>query len=74
MLATIAVVNENKRKGTTKLNAKHNFEKNVEIVASHISLWLFLRADSSDMCIPNASEKASDIAISKIPAITIAVE
>ena len=56
------------------VKAKTNFDKNVDIVDSQISLLLELFSDSTAMCIPKASERASAIAIIKIPAIIIFVE
>lgn len=70
MLTKMAVVKGNKRTGTTNVRVKMNFERNVDNVASHISLDVWAFSDSSEMWIPRASEKASAIAIVRIPPIT----
>lgn len=63
----MASVSSSVTTGITNVSAMTNFAKNVEIVDSHISLTVCLFSDSSDMCIPSASEKASAMAIVKIP-------
>ena len=55
-----------------KDKAKKNFEINVEMVAVQISLWVMSFCDSSEICIPKESEKASATAIAIIP-LTIVV-
>lgn len=75
ILIVIACFNVNNNTGIKKLRATIILEKNVEIVDSHISLLdLFLCPDSSEIWIPIESEKASAIAIVKIPAITTIFE
>ena len=56
--------------GTTKVIPKTNLLKNVYRVDSHISLDVCLFSDSSDICIPRESEKASAIAITSMEPIT----
>jgi len=69
-----AVASENNKTGITKLSEKMNFEQNVEIDDSHISLFVFLFSPSSEICIPTESESASAIAITRIPLITTIFE
>ena len=57
-----------------KVKVKRNLERNVEMVASHISLWECLLSDSSEIWMPMASERASAIAITRIPPITASLE
>jgi hypothetical protein len=49
--------------------ANRNFEMKVENVASHISLPVCLFSDSSEICMPSASENASATAIVIMPPI-----
>jgi len=56
--------------GITKDKAIKNLQKKVDKVDSHISRVLCLFSDSSDMCIPIASDMESAIAIVTIPPIT----
>jgi len=56
------------------VDAKISLDKKVEIVDSHTSFVVCLLSDSSEICMPNASEKASAIAIVNIPPITIGLE
>ena len=67
-LMTMAVERGKRRTGATKVNAKRNFAKKVEIVAVHICLIVCLFSASSEIWIPKASENASAMAIVKIPA------
>ena len=67
ILADIAVSNLSKMIGTINVEAIRNFARKVEIVASQISFVEYFPSDSSDMCIPRASENASAIAIVNIP-------
>ncbi len=61
--------------GMMKIIAKMNLKKNVEIEFSQISFVVIdLLPDSSEMCTPKPSERASAIAITKIPARTTAFE
>ncbi len=73
-LAIIAVESENNKNGTINVNAKTNLDRNVLIVDSQISLVECLISDSSEIWIPNASERASAIAITTMPPITTRVE
>ena len=66
--------NENNKKGNIKVSAKTNFDKNVAIVDSHISLVVCLFSDSSDTWMPNESDRASATAITRMPPITTEVE
>ena len=70
MLTIIAVESWNNKIGTMNVNAKTNLEKKVAKVDSHISFGVCLFSDSSEICIPMASESASAIAITRIPPIT----
>jgi hypothetical protein len=56
------------------VKAKKNLARNVHIVDSQISLSVCLFSDSSETCIPNASEKASAIAMVSIPPIITSCE
>jgi hypothetical protein len=47
-LTTIAIESSNSKTGTINVNAKTNFETNVEVVASHISFGKCLFSDSSE--------------------------
>ena len=60
--------------GTINVIPKINFVKKVETVASHISLDVCIFLDSSEICIPKASEKASATTITNIPPITVSFE
>ena len=53
--------------GIIKLSETKNLNKNVKTVLSQIFLVVVFFLDSSAMCIPNESESASAIAITKIP-------
>jgi len=70
MLTIMAIVNSNTNKGITKDDAIINLNINVEIVDSHISLSVCIFSASSDICIPNASDNESAIAIVNIPPMT----
>lgn len=74
MLMNIAVCRDKKRTGIRKVKAKKNFAAKVEIVDSQISLLVLVLSDSSEICIPKASEKASAMAIVNIPPITAGFE
>lgn len=69
MLIIIALESWNNKKGIINVKAKTNLDKNVEKVDSHISFLLWWFSDSSEIWIPNASDNASAIAITKIPPI-----
>ena len=60
--------------GKIKVMAKINFDSRVAIVASQISFCLSPSLDSSEICMPKASEKESAIAIVKIPPKTANLE
>lgn len=62
------------RTGITKLELKTNFARKVAMVDSQISAFVDLSPDSTDMCIPSASEKESAIAIVRIPPNTASFE
>ena len=66
-------VSKNKT-GITKVKANKNFAKKVKTVESQISWWECWFSDSSEIWIPNASEKASAMAMVKIPPITTSRE
>src|SRR5690606_38484517 len=51
-----------------------NFDKNVAKVASQTCFVVFSPDDSCDKCTPKESERASAIAIVKIPPITAALD
>ena len=70
ILTYIAVCRSIKITGIIKDDATKNLQKNVENVDSHTSLVECLFSDSSDICIPKASEIESAIAIVSIPPIT----
>lgn len=57
-----------------KLAANKNFAKNVVIVAFHMCLSFLLFSDSSEKCIPIASDNASATAITSIPDITTSLD
>ena len=61
-------------KGIIKDIAKTNFVSSVASVDSHTALFEYLFSDSSDMCMPNASDIESEIAIINIPSISIMTE
>ena len=70
MSTTTAISSDKNQIGITKVNAKMNFARNVDMVASHTSLPEWIPSDSSDTCMATASEKASAIAMAIIAAIT----
>src|SRR5210317_1938057 len=70
----MAVDRGNRINGTTKVIANRNFAQKVEIVAAHICLIVCLFSASSETWIPRASEKASAMAIVRIPASTTIFE
>ena len=70
----IATERESKSTGTAKVNANKNFVRNVAMVAPQTCLAVRVLSDSSEMWIPKASEKASAIAIVRIPARTTILE
>lgn len=74
MLTITALLNEKSNTGMMKVRAQQNFVRNVAIVDIQISLGVCLFSDSSDMCIPNASEKASAIAMVNMPPKTTILE
>lgn len=74
MLTLIASDRGSNKTKIKKLEAKINLKKKVEKVDSQIVLDSCLFSDSSDICIPNASDKESAIAIVKIPAKTTNLE
>lgn len=75
MLIIIAICKLKSKTGIKKVNAKINFEINVDIVDSQIDFsFVFLEPASSDICTPKESEKASAIAIVKIPPKTTIFE
>lgn len=57
-----------------KIIANTNFDTNVDIVDSQISLGVCLFSASSEICIPRESEKASAMAIVRIPPMTANLE
>ena len=67
MLTITAKDRLNNKIGIMNVNANTNLARNVDIVDSQISLVVCLFPDSSDICIPNASEKASAIAMVIMP-------
>ena len=69
----IAVFRFMKITGIMKISAVMNFVKKVDIVLCHTDFFDF-PTDSSEMCIPKASEKASAIAIVIIPPKTASFE
>jgi hypothetical protein len=73
-LITMAVDSVNRITGTRKVIANRNFAKKVEIVAAHICLMVCLFSASFETWIPKASEKASAMAIVRIPARTTIFE
>lgn len=62
------------RMGTINEDAMKNLKINVERVDSQISLVECMFSDSSDICIPRASESESAMAIVRIPPMTIRYE
>jgi len=58
----------------TNVPANTNLAAKVQIVDSHISFVVCLFSDSSETCMPNASENASAIAIVNTPPITTSFE
>lgn len=60
----------NKRRGIRKLNAKKNLVKNAESVDFHTCFSVFVLSASSEIWMPNASERESAKAIVITPAIT----
>lgn len=66
----IAVASGNIRTGARNVRATISFARNVVVVASQISLWVFLLDVSCAMWMPSASENASDIATVRIPPMT----
>lgn len=72
---TTAVFNGNSNTGIAKLSAKINLKKTVEKVDSQTCFSVVCLLDaSSDICIPRASERASAIAIRRIPPRTTILE
>lgn len=65
----IAIWSGNNIIGTVNVIAKINLVTKVEIVDSHICFVVCLFSDSSERCMPNASENASAVAISNMPPI-----
>ncbi len=63
----IAFCSSKSKTGIRNERANMNLKKNVEIVDCQISLSVCLLSDSSDICMPKASEKASATAIVRIP-------
>ena len=70
----MAVESSNNKTGIIKVKAEINLVRKVEIVDAQISLPECLASDSSEICIPKASEKASAIAIINIPPTTTSLE
>ena len=66
MLIIIAIFNDIKRTGITKISAVRNFVMNADPVLFQTFIFV-LPADSSEIWIPNASENESAIAIVIIP-------
>lgn len=66
----MAVDNGSRITGIRNVNAKRNFDKKVESVELQISFHVWWFSDSSEVWIPKASEKASAIAIVRIPPST----
>ena len=62
-----AVLRLNKMIGNRKVMAKINLARKVVIVVCQISFCLSPSLDSSEICMPKASEKASAMAMVKIP-------
>ena len=60
--------------GIIKVNAKRNFAKNVAMVDSQICLGLEIPLHSCETRIPRASDKASAIAMVRIPPMTASLE
>lgn len=73
-LAKIAIESLNNKTGIIKVRAKRNLARKVESVDCHISLVVCLFSDSSEIWMPRASEKASAMAIVKIPPMTASFE
>jgi len=71
---TMAVDRANKITGTMKVIANRNFARKVEMVEAHICLTVCLFSASSETWLPRASEKASAMAIVRIPARTTILE
>ena len=75
MLMIIAICKLKSKTGTKKVIAKTNSEIKVDIVDCQIDLFfVFLEPASSDIYTPRASEKASAIAMVKIPPKTTIFE
>lgn len=70
-----ADVIDKKKNGITKIKENINFPMNVKILISQIFESIFSSSlDSSERCIPNASDSESAIAIVRIAAITAVFE
>src|SRR3989338_9826947 len=68
------VKSSNKRTGIRNNKAEKSFAPNVDMVAHHIWPGVCLFSDSSEICIPKGSEKASAMAIVNIPPMTASRE
>jgi len=73
MLMITAVDNEKRRTGIANVSERKNFVKKVYFVEVHMCFF-GLFSDSSEMWIPIASERASAMAIVKIPPRTASFE
>ena len=73
-LARIAIEISKKTIRGTKVSEKTNFDEKVKSVASHISLVACSPSASSEIWIPMASENASAIANTTMPANTASLE
>lgn len=69
-LAIMALGRVKIRTGIIKVRAKKNLVRKVEAVAVQTSLVVWQFSDSSEMCMPKASDKASAMAMVKMPPIT----
>src|SRR3989344_5218558 len=74
VLMSVARESESSKVGMINARAKINFDRNVKAVDSHISLVVCLFSNSSEMCMPSASESASETAIISIPPMTTSFE
>lgn len=70
MFVMMAVVSGRRRMGMVKVRAKRNFERKVAMVDSQMSFVVFWGSDSSEMWMPRASERASAMAMVRMPPMT----
>ncbi len=74
MLRMTAVCSSNSKTGTRKVKAKMNFETKVEMVASQTSFALLPFFVSWETWMPKASDKASAIAMLKLPPMSTSLD